>query len=332
MNRIVNKIRNLCFMTLLVLVVILLSTFGWMPLNEHEKDISVAEIATSKRIKEITTFLAVEIGTRNYQNYDNLEMSVSFIIKSFEELGYTIEIMSYEANGQVFKNVIAYSPENDPTKNTILIGAHYDSCFNPGADDNATGVAGMIELARLFKDEKLNHNLRFVGFVNEEPPFFNSKSMGSMVYANEIKSSGDKIKVAVILETIGYYSEKPFSQKYLPLLGPFYPNKGNFIAIVGNFNSKNIVNTLYTSFKNNKKFPAERVVSPESIPGINFSDHWSFWKVGIPAVMITDTAYLRNSNYHKKTDLPATLNFEKMAKMIFGLRDSIIALDKDESN
>ena len=329
MDQIIKIVISLLVKTIIVLVIVLLSSFGWKPLAKFNKKLTDAEIETSERLEDIVCRLAEDIGIRNYQHYKNLEKSALFITEAFENMGYAVEIMSYEVNGQIFKNIIAETSNKNFSMDTIIIGAHYDSCFNPGADDNATGIAGLIELARLFKDVKLNHNLRFVAFVNEEPPFFQTKSMGSFVYTNRIQSSGEKVKVAVVLEMLGYYSENYFSQKYLPLIGPFYPNKANFVAIVGNFKSRKIAHNLYKAFKDSKRFPVERIILPETIPGISYSDHWSFWRVGIPAVMITDTAYLRNSNYHEKTDLPNTLNFGKMAKVIFGLKDSIVALDQE---
>jgi Zn-dependent M28 family amino/carboxypeptidase len=326
-NKVIKVIFSLLIKACVVLVVILLSTFGWTPLTKYKTAIAPDEVATSKRVKKIVSVLSEDIGRRNYEDYENLEKSAAYIIALFEEMDYTVEIMSYEVNEQVFKNITAFQSDIDSSKETIIIGAHYDSCFNPGADDNASGVAGVIELARLLKEKELKYNLKFVAFANEEPPFFHSKTMGSFVYANEVRNSDEKIKGAVILEMIGYFSEKPFSQKYLPLLGPFFPNKGNFVAIVGNFDSKGLVKSLYSDFKLSERFPVERIVSPDSVPGINFSDHWSFWKVGIPAVMVTDTAYLRNNHYHKQSDLPNTLDFNKMAKVIHGLKYAIMSLD-----
>ena len=156
--------------------------------------------------------------------------------------------------------------------------------------------------------------------------------MGSNVYVQHVKSKGEHIQAAIILEMLGFYSEKLFSQKYLPLLGPFYPNRANFITIVGNFPSRKIVKDLYQGFKAGSTFPVERIVAPSTIPGIYFSDHWSFWKAGYQAVMITDTAHLRSPHYHSATDLPDTIDYPRLTKVIFGFKGAIIWLDQQLSN
>ncbi len=322
-----KRLCGLCKKALIVLSIAVLSMFGIRPVSKFNQELTAQEAKTAQRLQQMVSFLSKEIGIRNYQNYQNLDHTSQWIAGVFKQIGYNVKILSFDSQGQTFKNIVAESAYENFSKDVIIIGAHYDSCFNPGADDNASGVAGLIELARLLKDIPLKQHLRFVAFVNEEPPFFHTDQMGSLVYAKHVQSNGEKVKAAIILEMLGFYSEKPFSQIYLPLLGPFYPNQGNFIAIVGNFKSKEIVNNLYSGFKTTKRFPVERLISPEWIPGINFSDHWSFWQVGIPAVMVTDTAYLRNPHYHQQTDLPETLDFKKMAKVIFGLKDALLVLD-----
>ena len=324
--------RNLLIKAAIILVIIFLTAFGWRPTSKYKVILSGEELASSRRMRWIVTFLSEDIGVRNYIHYQNLQEAADFIQKSFEEIGYSVELMPYEINGEVFKNIIAEKPGNNTESGILLIGAHYDSCFNPGADDNASGIAGLIELARLLKDVPLTHTLRFAAFVNEEPPFFLTSQMGSAVYVEHVKSKGEPLSAAVILEMLGFYSEKLFSQRYLPLLGPFYPNRANFITIVGNFPSRKIVKGLYKGFKASSSFPVERIVAPSYIPGIYFSDHWSFWKAGYPAVMITDTAYLRNPHYHRQTDLPDTIDYPRLAKVIFGLKGAIMRLDQQLSN
>ena len=324
--------RNLLIKAAIILVIIFLTAFGWRPTSKYKVILSGEELASSRRMRWIVTFLSEDIGVRNYIHYQNLQEAADFIQKSFEEIGYSVELMPYEINGEVFKNIIAEKPGNNTESGILLIGAHYDSCFNPGADDNASGIAGLIELARLLKDVPLTHTLRFAAFVNEEPPFFLTNQMGSAVYAEHVKSKGEPLHAAIILEMLGFYSEKLFSQRYLPLLGPFYPNRANFITIVGNFPSRKIVKGLYKGFKASSSFPVERIVAPSYIPGIYFSDHWSFWKAGYPAVMITDTAYLRNPHYHRQTDLPDTIDYPRLAKVIFGFKGAIMRLDQQLSN
>ena len=311
---------------IIILVLMEATTFGWRPSRKNMITLSESEKESAENLKRVVTFLAGEIGLRNYQHDQQLNKAADYIESRFQEIGYETQIMSYEVNGQIFKNIIA-RPHSIPTKESkdiIVIGAHYDSCFNPGADDNASGVAGTLELARLFKDVNLNTQIQFVAFTNEEPPFFMTEDMGSLVFARKLKKDGQKVRAAIILEMIGYYSENINSQHYLPLLGPFYPNRGNFITVVGNFPSAKVVNTLVAHFRKYSKFPIESLIAPSFIRGVYFSDHWSFWQEGFPAVMVTDTAFLRNKNYHRQTDLPATLDYEKMAVVVHGLKESIM--------
>jgi len=311
---------------IIVLVVMEATTFGWRLSRKNMITLSESERKSAENLKWVVTFLAGEVGTRNYLHEQSLNRAADFIETRFKGLGYETQMMSYEVNGQIFKNIIA-RPHSIPTKESkaiLVIGAHYDSCFNPGADDNASGVAGIMELARLLKNVDFDTQIQFVAFTNEEPPFFLTDNMGSLVFVRKLKSDGLKIKAAIILEMIGYYSENITSQRYLPLLGLFYPNRGNFITVVGNFPSAKVVNTLVAHFRKHSKFPIESLIAPSFIRGVYFSDHWSFWQEGFPAVMITDTAFLRNKNYHSPTDLPATLDYEKMAVVVHGLKESII--------
>ncbi|MBI5150351.1 MAG: M28 family peptidase [Candidatus Omnitrophica bacterium] len=243
-------------------------------------------------------------------------------------MGYNPEEWVYDIDGKTYRNIVVGTNKSF-TGEHIIIGAHYDSCFNPGADDNASGIAGLLELARMLKKPDLKVPVMFVAFTNEEPPFFMTGQMGSAVFVRALKESSVKVKAAVILEMIGYYPDGLFSQKYLPLLGPFYPNKADFVAIVGNFASRGVVDFLDNDFKRHQYFPVCALIAPSFVPGINFSDHWSFWQEGYPAVMITDTAYLRNKNYHTATDTVTTLDYEKMAKVVLGLKESIVRLSKE---
>jgi len=326
------EIINLLIKAAIILVIILATTFGWRPVSKYKVTLSDDESASLQRLRRTVMFLSEDLGIRNFINYQNLQEAADFIQKSFEEIGYSVDLIPYEIYGVTFTNIIAEKPGNKPANGILLIGAHYDSCYNPGADDNASGVAGLIELARLLKDVPFTHTLRFAAFVNEEPPFFLTDQMGSTVYAKHVKSKGEPLLAAVILEMLGFYSEKNFSQKYLPLLGPFYPNRANFIAIVGNIPSRKIVKSLYKGFKASSTFPVERIVAPSYIPGVYFSDHWSFWKAGYQAVMITDTAYMRSPHYHRQTDLPDTIDYPRLAKVIFGFKGAMIQLDQQLSN
>lgn len=314
----------------LILLILSTTLYGWQSLSKKRIELSEEESLSAPRLKNDVRYIAEHIGLRNYAYYSNLEKTAEYIIRKFRELGYDVVIEPYKVGNQIYKNIIAMWPGQNSSDEVMIIGAHYDSCFNPGADDNASGIAGVLELARLLKDQQLNKRIKFIAFTNEEPPFFMTQYMGSRVYARKVKANGEKIEAAIILETIGFYSEKPNSQKYLPLLGPFYPNRANFVAVVGNFHSKDIVSKITSSFKKSSDFSIVKLVSPDFIPGINFSDHWSFWQEGFPAIMVTDTAYLRNPHYHQSSDRVDTLDYEKMALVIHGLKDSIIRYIQEE--
>ncbi len=315
---------ELALKILILFLIIKGTTFGWRLSRPYTARLSEEEQSTAENLKRTVRHMAIAIGARNYVYYEQLNKTADFIIQTFQDLGYTVKVMPYEIDGKRFRNIIAEGAWQGNAGRTIIIGAHYDSCFNPGADDNASGVAGMLELARLLKGERLISRVKFIAFVNEEPPFFMTQRMGSRVYAWQAREKEERIKVVVILEMIGFYAQGNFSQRYLPLLGPFFPNRGDFIAFVGNFPTHRRLERIYAAFKAHSDFPVEKITAPDFIPGRNFSDHWSFWKEGYPAMMVTDTAFLRSPHYHRETDLPDTLAYHGMAKMLHGLKQSII--------
>ncbi|MFC1510596.1 M28 family peptidase [Candidatus Omnitrophota bacterium] len=321
-NNMIKIICKLFVRAMIAAIFVLSTTFGWFNLNVDQP----VDPVVALNLKEIVTYLSENIGVRNYARYSNLNKTADFIITEFEEFGYDVVIQSYEVKGKTFKNIIAEVKGIKSDKEFIVVGAHYDSCFNPGADDNASGIAGLIEMARMIKEKQLDVGVRFIAFTNEEPPFFQTDLMGSRVYTASLKEEKENIKGAIILEMIGYYSDNNHSQRYPPLIGPFYPNKGNYIAVVGNFHSNKLVKKVTRNFKKHSSFPVERIVAPSCMPGLNFSDHWSFWEEGIQAVMITDTAYMRNKHYHQATDLPETLNYQNMALVVAAMTASIIDL------
>jgi Zn-dependent M28 family amino/carboxypeptidase len=318
-----RRAMELVFKIFIVFLIVQATTYGWRLSRPYRGQLSQEERSTAVNLRKTVDHLAGVIGTRNYAYHTKLEEAADFIVRSFRELDYTVEIQPYAMDGRVFKNIVAHDPLAQNAAETVIIGAHYDSCFNPGADDNASGVAVLIELARLLKGSPSSTNLKFVAFTNEEPPFFMTEKMGSRVYVRGLQERGEKVRAAVILEMLGFYSDRSFSQRYSPLLGPFYPNRANFIALVGNFRTHTIMKKLFKTFRAHSDFPIEKITSPDFTPGINFSDHWSFWKEGMPALMVTDTAFLRNPYYHRSGDLPQTLDYEKMTKVLYGLKEAV---------
>jgi Zn-dependent M28 family amino/carboxypeptidase len=204
----------------------------------------------------------------------------------------------------------------------VVVGAHYDSHGNiPAADDNASGVAAVLALARAYARERPGpeRTLRFVFFVNEEPPFFQTDAMGSRVYARRCRARGETIVAMLSLETVGYYCDRSGSQNYPFPLSAFYPSRGDFIGFVGDLSSRRLVKRVVDSFRRHAMFPSQGAALPSGLRGVGWSDQWSFWQEGYPAVMCTDTAPFRNPNYHTPRDTPDTLDFDRMARVVEGL-------------
>ena len=196
----------------------------------------------------------------------------------------------------------------------------------PAANDNGTGVAALLVLARRLKGSSLKRTVRFVAFANEEPPHFQTDAMGSLVYARACKTAGDNVVAMLSLETMGYFSDDAGSQAYPFPLSVFYPDVGNFIGFVGDLSSRALVHEVIGLFRRGVDFPSEGAALPASIPGVGWSDHWSFWQVGFPAVMITDTAPFRYPHYHTPEDTPDKVDFARLAHVVVGLDGVIVKL------
>lgn len=281
-------------------------------------------------LKKHIKVLASEIGERNYIQYQNLERASNYIKDELRSYGYQTDEQVYGPQNKPYRNIIVTKTGKDKKEKIIIVCAHYDSVFgSPGADDNASGVAVLLELARLIYKEELNKTVKFIAFTNEEPPLFMSEDMGSLIYAKEAKKKKEKIEGVLCLESLGFYSDKKRSQSYPFGLSPFYPDKGNFIAIVTNLSSQNLLRIIVKEFKEVTDFPLEYLVAPIFFaPAISFSDHWSFWRFGYKAVMITDTAFYRNPYYHTPYDTPEKLNYNYLAKVTKGLYYVLINLSK----
>ncbi len=196
----------------------------------------------------------------------------------------------------------------------------------PGANDNSTGVSATLALARAFSGKKPSRTLRFVAFVNEEPPFFQTTQMGSMVYAKGCRARDEKVVAMLSLETIGYYSDEPDSQSYPFPLNFIYPSTGNFIAVVGNVKNGPLVRKLLGAFRRQAPFPSEGGALWGILPGVGWSDHWAFWREGFPAVMVTDTALYRYPAYHSRADTPEKIQYDRMARVVSGLQHVVAEL------
>jgi hypothetical protein len=318
----------------LIAVVAVVALLWWFGMRMPGKNISKAaslspdEGALREELRADVQKLAAEIGERNMWHYPQLNAAADFIEDSFSRAGLHPRRDSYEVNGQACHNIETEIAGARPE--VILIGAHYDSVFgSPGANDNGTGVAAMLALARRFAGRKTEHTLRFVAFVNEEPPYFLSGEMGSFVYAGRCKARGDKISAMISLETIGYFSDAPGSQTYpAPGLGVFYPKVGNFIGFVSNVQSRALLRRVVALFRTHAKIPSEGAALPAFIPGVSWSDQWSFWRNGYPGIMITDTAPFRYPHYHSASDTPDKLDYDRFTLVVSGMEKVIEDLDR----
>jgi Zn-dependent M28 family amino/carboxypeptidase len=290
--------------------------------------LSEAEVALRGELVTDVQKLAGEIGERNMHRYPQLLAAADFIETSLIGAGLTPGRVSYELRGRACHNIEVEIRGTRPE--IFVVGAHYDSVTGcPGANDNGSGVAALLALARRFAGKTPGQTLRFVAFVNEEPPYFVSGEMGSLVYAKRCQERGDKITGMISLETIGYFSDAPRSQKY-PVggLGLVYPSTGNFIGFVSNLPSRALLRKAIGIFREQKKIPAEGAALPGSVPGVGWSDHWSFWQCGYPAIMVTDTAPFRYPHYHEATDTPDKLEYDRFALVVSGMEKTIAELAK----
>lgn len=278
------------------------------------------ELNVRDQMRKDVEHLATEIGERNVHQYANLCAAADFIHNSFKQVGYEPKKQNYEVSGKTCSNIEVEITGNKKADEIIIIGAHYDTVFgSPGANDNGSGVAAIRALARALYGKKISRTIRFVAFVNEEPPNFMSGTMGSLVYAKRCCKNRENIYAMFSLETIGYFSEEPGSQRYPFPVGFFYPSTGNFITFVSNLSSRWLVETVIASFRRQVQFPSQGGAWPGIIPGIAWSDQWAFWKMGYPALMVTDTAPFRYPYYHTAQDTPDKIDDDKLSRVVVGL-------------
>ena len=235
---------------------------------------------------------------------------------------------TYLINGNPYQNIIALFPSTNPAR--IVVGAHYDACADtPGADDNASGIAGILELARLIGKFQPHHTIELVAYCTEEPPFFGTQDMGSAHHAQGLQEQGIRVDAMLALEMIGYFSDAPSSQSYPAFIFRlFCPSKGNFIAVVGNTKQRRLIKATKIAMRGITDLPVHSVSVPGFIQGVDFSDHRNYWAHGFPAVMITDTAFLRNKMYHELGDTADRLDYTRMSKVVIAVLEAIKKLDE----
>lgn len=275
-------------------------------------------------IKSHLTAITKTKKFRTHTNIDQLNKTADYIKNVFGQYADSVFFQEYIANGLVYKNVIcSFGTEN---KKRIIVGAHYDVCNNQeGADDNASGVVGLLELSRLLKGQKLKHRIDLVAYSLEEPPYFRTEYMGSYIHAKSL--AADKIKVSgmISLEMIGYFKDEKKSQSYpIGLLSLIYGNTGNYITLVKKLGAGQFTRKFCRQYKSTRSIRTKKFTGPTFLPGIDFSDHLNYWKFGFSALMITDTSFYRNKNYHQSTDTMETLDLNRMSKVIDGVFNTLI--------
>ena len=287
----------------------------------HQRQLAV-------RLKADVTHLAVKIGERNSVNaFPKLEQTRDWIRLQLTQAGYGVRAHSFQAKGKTFTNLECDLPGE--SRELVVVGAHYDSAEGcPAANDNGSGVASLLALARYFKTltKKPRLTIRMVAFCNEEPPHFWHESMGSLQYARMARKRGDQITAMLSLETMGYYTDKPGSQKFPLPTSMGYPDTGNYIVFVGDLKSGPLVQKCVGSFRKHEAFPSQGTALLGELEGVGWSDHWSFWQIGVPAVMVTDTAPMRYPHYHRPSDLPDKLDYGRLARVVEGLEGVITDL------
>jgi len=274
------------------------------------------EKCDTNRIKQHLTTITKRDTARHFMNPDELDSVAAYIYQEFSKSADSVYYQTYSANGTTYRNVIAIFGIKNQKR--IIVGAHYDVCGNQqGADDNASGTVGLLELSRMLRGAELNNRIDLVAYTLEEPPFFRTEFMGSAIHAKSIEKNKDDILGMVSLEMIAYFDDKKGSQEYpLGILKWFYGGKGNYITLVRKNSADKFVKRFIRNYKKTKQIKAKKFAAPRSLPGIDFSDHLNYWNMGIDALMITDTSFYRNKNYHKETDTMETLDFARMAKVI----------------
>ncbi len=290
------------------------------PISQHES-------ALQDGLRQDVAVLADAIGVRNLGMYHSLTAAVAFLVGEFEKASYPVHYQDYVVQGLPCSNLEVELCGSERPDEIVVIGAHYDSVPGcRGANDNASGVAALLALAREFAGRRPRRTLRFVGFVNEEPPYFQTPAMGSVVYAQRCRGRQERIVAMLSLETMGYYADEPGSQVYPFPFKLFYPAEGNFIAFIGNYASRRLVRTVVALFRRHARFPSEGAALPATVPGVGWSDQWAFWQHGYPGLMVTDTALFRYPYYHTARDTPDKIDYARLARVVGGLEHVVAEL------
>lgn len=313
---------------LLVLITLFLSAL-WLfvarPFNFTTTREKVSITADAARLEDTVRKLSLTMGPRDSHHPQQLSTIADDIAHTFQTHNARVSLQTYLVNDIAFHNVISEYGFPD-SEGAIIIGAHYDTYGElPGADDNASGVAALFELGRMFSQQPPPMKVLLVAYPLEEPPFFRTNDMGSYVHAASLKHSKEKVRLMISLEMLGYFSDAPNSQRYSPsALSWIFPTTGNFIAVVGPASISSATISLKRAITRSTDLAALSINAPSLLPGVDFSDHLNYWKHDFDAVMVTDTAFLRNANYHSEKDLPETLDYHRMAQVVTGVHSYVM--------
>ena len=279
------------------------------------------------RLRAHVEALATGIGERNVFSEGTLERAAAYVERHLGARGEGVSAQAFTSRRQPVRNLEVERRGTADPQEIVVLGAHYDSVLGaPGANDNGSGVAALLEIARLLHGRPPRRTLRMVAFVNEEPPAFQTHEMGSLQYARRCRERGEDVVAMLSLETIGYYSDAPHSQHYPAGLGLIYPRTGNFIGVVGDVASRGLVHRVEASLQRHSAVPVVAAALPGFLAGVGWSDHWAFWQHGYRAVMVTDTAPFRYPHYHTEADTPDKLDYDRLTLVVAGLAEVVADL------
>ena len=272
------------------------------------------------RLRQHVVSLSEQLPAQ-YSGYELQMQKAAYVFERMSQYTRRVRYQRFEVDGVEYRNVLGSLGEDKAGCTVLVIGAHFDTYENmPGADDNSSGVAGLLEMMRQMQNTPMRCPIEFVAYANEEPPFFRTENMGSYVHAESLENRGLSLELMISVEMIGYYSDEPDSQTYpIGLMKYLYSDKGDFITVVGDFDNMGVVRETKKIMASQMSMPVYSINAPKSLVGVDFSDHLNYWNRGMPAIMVTDTAFYRNPWYHTNKDLADTLDFTRMADVVNGL-------------
>jgi hypothetical protein len=291
------------------------------PIVVQSKRVDIDMKVSAERLRHDVERLCTEFTPRSFRQIETLDRAAAWIEQEFRSAGLAVEVQEYNIGKGLFRNVIAFREGSDRTVGATILGAHYDAYEDfPGADDNASGVAVLLELARTLPAEQPRKDQYLVAFSTEEPPFFSTDDMGSYRFAQSLKEKNVKVDLMLSLEMLGYFSDEPGSQHFpLPGLSLLYPDRGDFIGVIGDLASGGPIKRTKMGLRAARDIPVHSFRAPKGLAGVRWSDHHSFRRLGFSAAMVTDTAFMRNPYYHTAQDTPERLDYDRMAKVAVAL-------------